>query len=379
MTDLTGYGFAFIIAVISLIFCFAPAKAVSSRETSGGTRAYLSIINIFAAFAVVMLHTNGIVYGPEANSSQASYIISHAINSFCNFAAPVFYMITGATLMDYAERYSTKEYFKKRLKKTFIPFIIWSFIAFLFCKYYMHFNVSWSPLEMIDKTFNYGYVNLYWFFMPLFGIYLLLPVLTDLNGKYKVFRYMLIAGVISVMAIPLICRFLNIEFNVNLKLSAATGFSLYPVLGYFLDRSELTRKVRIIIYTAGLSGLALFFAGTLVLKGSNGYYSEFSDIFMANSNLPCFLWAGAVFVFFKQIFGSKTFSEKALKLIKTLSGLSFGIYLIHFYILMPAVRELGIDCGSLIWKIGGAIVIYALSAGIVFLLKKIPLLKRIVP
>lgn len=373
MTDLTGYGFALTVAAVSFIFCLAPAKA---GEASGGSRTYLSLINIFAAIAVVMLHTNGIVYSPEAGSS---YLMSHFINSFCNFAAPVFYMITGANLMDYRERYGTGEYFKKRIIKTFIPFIFWSFAAFLFCKYYLHYKVSWDPLEMIDKTFNYGYINLYWFFMPLFGIYLLIPVLSDLKDKYKIFRYILIAGVISAMTIPTICRFLNIGFNVNLKLSAAAGFSLYPVLGYFLDRSELTRKVRLLIYGAGLSGLALFFGGTLILGESSGNLSEIKDIFMSNSGPACFLWTGAVFVFFKQVFGRKTFSDKAQKLIKTLSGLSFGIYLIHFYILMPAVRETGIDCSSVFFKVGGAIVLYAVSSIIVFLLKKIPLVKKLVP
>lgn len=376
MADHTGYIFSLVVAAVSFIFCLIPAKAVRSAGESGNSRTYLSLINITAAVAVVMLHTNGIVYSPELNSN---YLASHIINSVCNFAAPVFYMITGATLMDYSERYDTKEYFKKRLIKTFIPFIFWSFAAFLFCKYYMHFDVSWNPLEMIAKTFNYGYINLYWFFMPLFGIYLLIPVLTNLKDKYRVFRYLLIAGVLTAMTLPTICLLLNIEYNSNLKLSAAIGFSLYPAAGYFLDRSELTRKLRILIYIAGLSGLALFFFGSPVLKDSGEYYSTFHDLFMSNSGLACFLWAAAVFVFFKQLFGRKRFSDRALKIIKTLSGLTFGIYLIHYYLLMPAVRELSIDCTGLIWKIGGAIALYVICALIVFGLKKIPLIKRLVP
>lgn len=44
------------------------------------------------------------------------------------FVVPIFFMISGATLMDYRDRYNTKDFFIKRGLCTFIPFIVWSLI-----------------------------------------------------------------------------------------------------------------------------------------------------------------------------------------------------------------------------------------------------------
>ena len=60
------------------------------------------------------------------------WISANIIESIFYFAVPVFFMISGCTLIDYRNKYSTKIYFKKRINKTLIPFIIWSMLALLY-------------------------------------------------------------------------------------------------------------------------------------------------------------------------------------------------------------------------------------------------------
>lgn len=77
---------------------------------------YLDILNIFACFAVLMLHHNGIVH--TYNVFTAPWKEALIFEVIFYWAVPVFFMITGATLLNYRKRYSTKAFFQKRILRT---------------------------------------------------------------------------------------------------------------------------------------------------------------------------------------------------------------------------------------------------------------------
>lgn len=82
---------------------------------------YITVLSVLSCIAVVYLHINDCFW----NFSYENYWISaNIIESIFYFAVPVFFMISGCTLIDYRNKYSTKIYFKKRINKTLIPFII---------------------------------------------------------------------------------------------------------------------------------------------------------------------------------------------------------------------------------------------------------------
>lgn len=86
----------------------------------------IDVMNIAACVAVVALHVNGGIWGFARNLNWAMMLITECV---CYWAVPVFFMITGATLLDYRLRYSTKVFFQKRFTKTGIPFIFWSIVS----------------------------------------------------------------------------------------------------------------------------------------------------------------------------------------------------------------------------------------------------------
>lgn len=94
-------------------------------------KTYLTNLNVFASFAVVALHTNGKFW---EFSYQDYWWRANIIESIFYFAVPIFFMISGATLIDYPERYSTKMFFKRRFQKVGLVYIIWSFLAYLYTK-----------------------------------------------------------------------------------------------------------------------------------------------------------------------------------------------------------------------------------------------------
>ncbi|MDD5922430.1 MAG: acyltransferase family protein, partial [Eubacteriales bacterium] len=84
---------------------------------------WISAANVFATLAVVFLHCNGVFWTFPKGRLWYS---SNFIETFFYWGVPVFFMISGATLMDYRRKYSTSHFLKKRFNRTFIPFIIWS-------------------------------------------------------------------------------------------------------------------------------------------------------------------------------------------------------------------------------------------------------------
>lgn len=73
---------------------------------------YYDLLNILACFCVVCLHSNAMVhtYVPGLN-----WIGGLAIEVVCYWAVPIFFMLSGANLMRYTDRYDTKTFFKKKI------------------------------------------------------------------------------------------------------------------------------------------------------------------------------------------------------------------------------------------------------------------------
>lgn len=136
----------------------------------------IDVMNIAACVAVVALHVNGGIWGFARNLNWAMMLITECV---CYWAVPVFFMITGATLLDYRLRYSTKVFFQKRFTKTGIPFIFWSIVSIFWAVYISHYlppDVLSNLGSFLDAIVNTKGMSIYWFFPPLFALYLAIPV-----------------------------------------------------------------------------------------------------------------------------------------------------------------------------------------------------------
>lgn len=87
---------------------------------------YYDVLNIVACMAVLLLHFNGISHTYKATGAWAQSIV---VESAFYWAVPIFFMLSGATLLRYRERYSTKTYLLKRFKRAVVPFLTWSIIV----------------------------------------------------------------------------------------------------------------------------------------------------------------------------------------------------------------------------------------------------------
>ena len=75
---------------------------------------YIQILGVIACLAVVAMHVNGCFW---QFSYDRYWITANIIECICYFAVPIFFMISGATLLNYRKRYTTAVFFKKKIWK----------------------------------------------------------------------------------------------------------------------------------------------------------------------------------------------------------------------------------------------------------------------
>jgi len=81
-------------------------------------KSWIAAANVCACLGVIILHTNRIFW---SFPSGHLWYTANFLETFFYWPVPVFFMISGASLIDYRERYSTKIFFEKRLQRTLIP------------------------------------------------------------------------------------------------------------------------------------------------------------------------------------------------------------------------------------------------------------------
>ena len=337
---------------------------------------YIDTLTILSCIAVVCLHANGIFW---THPSGRLWLTSNVIESFFYFAVPVFFMISGATLLEYRQRYSTLTFIKKRFLRAFVPFISWSLFAivvfYITVKRVPNINEILSiPLDII----NCKYFSIYWFFIPLFTCYLSIIYLSRIINFFKLSIFLILWIFISVSIFPFISSLLHIEINRDLLATPpGGGYIIYVIAGYLLSRYSLSSSLTKIVYLLGFAGLTLHCFGTWYLgldvsKPING-------LFKGYLNFPAIFYSIAVFLFIKNHPVKSIYFVPVVSFIaKKIKENSLGIYLIHGWFIYWIIPKIGINQASIIYRIIGPFVIIALCLVICSFVRKIPILRKIV-
>lgn len=339
-------------------------------KTKEGQRVLcFDVMNILACLAVILLHHNGQVHSFEDTLGWKQSLVFE-----CAFywAVPVFLMISGANLLGYHEKYSTKIFFKKRFVRTVIPWLIWSIVL-------LGWKVSTHQLQIEGNILTYcikliisnKVESTYWFFTSLFTCYLMIPVLTYITPYKKVIWYIVIVTFILSSVLPCF----NVWFNVNQAIvrPGSEGMIIYILLGYLLNNMKLSKKQRVTIYSLGIASFLFRLIYTYIMSmqkmttdTSIKSYTMWHVVFLSV----------AVFVFLQQIKWEKIIPKKIENHLPKIASYSFGVYLCHRIVMYYEQELLGIDHKSIIYKTIFVPITYLICIIIIALLKKIPLLKK---
>ncbi len=342
-----------------------------SNETSN--LFYITVLNVLSALAVVGMHTNGCFW---QFSRENWWVTANIIESVFYFAVPVFFMITGVTLLDYTKRCNTKTFFVRRFNKTVFPFIFWSLVALLFQIYFFK-SVSWNVVSIgytVDGVLNTKFNSLYWFFPPLFGLYFSIPLFACLEESKKIVVLKYLAGSCFLLncLIPFLLTVFKIKIRFPIVVVVGSGYLLYLILGYLFAKLDFSKKEKRIIYLLAFLGLLIHIFGTYFVSMEAG---KVIQTYKGYINVPCILYSLGVFLFVKE--NANWLSESSFRgKLEVLKDYTFAIYLLHWFVMQLLIRAFHIDTHSIMYRLGGVFLISFICMCITWVIRKIPGLGR---
>ena len=123
-----------------------------------------------------------------------------------------------------------------------------------------------------------------------------------------------------------ILMFYDAQLKISFSIKELMGYTGYFILGYYLFRYDLSKRVKKWIYM--LAGLSVVFQifGTFFVSLRLGTACQ---LLYDNFRPNVVIQAVAIYIFVKDYFMNRNFSEQTKGLIVLFSKYSFGMYLVH--------------------------------------------------
>lgn len=339
------------------------------------------ILTILACIMVVFFHMNEIVY---QFSDTISWKIAVVERCIVYSAIPIFFMLSGAKLMGYRQRYCTKEFVKKRLLRVGIPFLFWN-VFYVFYQIVMSEEMPFDSVQnFISMFLNSQFQSRYWFFYPLFGVYASIPILSLVlqaeNHRKYLWYGVYVAFAVKWVLVP-VCKLTGIQFNSYITMPVVGGYLMYVIFGYLVSTEQWGRGKRIALYVLAL--LSGIFAVWYTITTSKAAEQTQRYLF-SYDYFPSALTGAAIFVFVKHLFDGPlkdSFLQKGgktTKFIRTISECCMGVWLTHSLGIQVVAFFTDITSESYIWRFVCPPIVFAACVLGTFVVKKIPILKHIV-
>lgn len=328
---------------------------------------WVDLLNIVACFCVVWMHCTNDAVHHFTGEISSPYIIGVITHTVAYWPVPVFIMLSGYNLIAYHGNWS--KFYKKRWRKTVVPFLLWSLF---YCIFNYHRGL---PLkDFIELLINGRFCGTMWFFIPLFSIYLCMPVLNLFvkNASIRQLRAYLLVGFIFISLIPCILDFSKISYTDMFPVGS--NFLLIAVAGYVIPHDRWFETHKTLFYICGAFALilhgALLFCITYIWGEQSRSFLNciYPTNILITISVYLFFYTNDWYAILKKI-------RVTPSAVQYISSCSFGIYLVHpFY--RSLVEYFHIN-GFMPYV--GVFILYIVSFITVSLMKRIPLLRIMVP
>lgn len=300
---------------------------------------FLDYMRVIACFMVIMVHACEFFFidGSDIgirNLSDGFWV--SVIDSAFRCSVPMFVMISAYLLVPV--RGSVTAFFRKRFIRVLVPFVIWSLL-------YPVLPVVWGGMDDADVmaslkrlTYNFNDASGHmWFIYMLIGLYLFMPVISpwlEKAGKRAERMFLLLWFVSSFFPYLRVCVgyvygecYWN-EFNILWYFS---GFIGYLVLAHYIRHYlAWSRQKQIVV------GVVLYIVGYLITAsvwyGRIPVSSTLQELELSwRFCTPNVIFESlGAFMVIQALF---TGIGKEKRIISEISGLSYGIYLMHIFVL----------------------------------------------
>lgn len=281
----------------------------------------INLLRILACFMVIFMHA-------PLPSEQANGIFLSTLSYITAPCIGLFFMVSGYLLLPIKQ--DAGSFLRKRLGKVIGPTLFWS-IFYIVVNFIKGDCQGFLMKELISIPFSAQGNPVLWFMYTLIGLYLLAPIISRwiTNASQKEMEFYLGLWGIS-LCYPILSSFLSINQGTTGILYYFTGYAGYFILGSYLKKYPERISFKCIIPLMGIAILA-----PIICK-----------IAQINVNFYEVFWYLSIFVVIQCVFWFQTITKLPLKFsnrIETMltrtSNLSFGIYLIHIFIMRYILWE----------------------------------------
>lgn len=341
--------------------------------------AYIDFIKTITIFIIITLH-NGTWRTDFIASGSVGNMVQYCVRLFCE-GVPVFVLLNGFLL--FSKAFDAKKHIKRTIKLLVIT-VLWSVIMEIYFTLMAGSPLTFARIltSVLETSIANNNTGVLWFLQKLFVVYLFFPVLKLLyDTNEKIFNYLLLVIIISTYSVSFI-NMISGLFNIGVLKSVqfflnqytlVIGTNIYIVYfmlgGYICKNMERLPKKKLVLAGGICAALAcaigIFASYYKGVTYSSNY--NYSQIFLMFTIIGLFL------VCSKIPFNNK-FINKAIAII---GDNTMGIYLLHRMVIL-GLNQFKIHTDSLMVRLGLSLVVFIVSFGITYLIRKIPKISYLV-
>ena len=289
------------------------------------SRTWIDICRIISIFGVVLLHTSAtVVINKDIGSFE--WWMGNIYDSSVRWCVPVFIMISGALLLSPEKTKNKTLFYKKRVYRIIPALVFWSFVFILWDIIISHINGHYMNFSQVLKKIKTGTPHYHlWFLYMIPMLYLITPFLTSMMKKVSPKYTTLLLIVLFIISI--LFYFIKRENTLFI-------FSFIPYVSYFIcgkyiseKNTESYKTISFIIFFSMIifTAILTYFLCEVRGIGQGLYFYDYISITIIPMSI-------SLFIIIKNI----KFNFKFKSIIPKISGLCFGVYLVH-----PLILELG--------------------------------------
>lgn len=303
--------------------------------------AYLDGVRVLAALFVVAVHVVEPVALAQIAGTPRDFMFRAVVLIVltCNL---LFFFISGALLLPYKEE-TIGEYYKKRVLKILLPFVLYSLFYLKFLCATEEGILGWggqAALDFLGGTITMG--PHLWLIYKLLALYLLVPFYRLMLAKMpERTEKQLFVLIVAALAIRTGCEYFNFDLGISLYLDSWLGLFL---AGHLMNRAWM-RKYDFCLISGGILAL-------IVSLWIYSFRTDYLEI-ITNCSILEFLMASAIFVTVLRMNG---ICARFSKILQVLGKRSFSVLMVHLFV-MSAVLPLGFVPYGMVNKSIGQLVI----------------------
>ncbi|MCR5292717.1 MAG: acyltransferase family protein [Eubacterium sp.] len=309
-------------------------------------KSYISYIRAFACMSIVILHSftmYGMVYKDELFGGVRKII--NLIPYLMMWGVPCFVMVTGALLLSEKKEFGYKKVFCSYISRILIALFVCSYLFRLLDlwmnKESFSLRVLWEPLYKLYTGTGWAHL---WYMYLVIGLYLLMPAFKKITGYSDTIELsvLILIYVLFLSVVPIINKLSGV--TTAFYITTSSIFPAYLFAGHMID-SERWKVPGSVYILMTVSGIALIILISLLVIGNTPKDENqvFTAFLGSYSFLPVCIFSVGVFGIFKTYSGSKERKADGTKgilnkILLSIDGCSFGIYLIHLAFLRYAYK-----------------------------------------